>query len=286
MRKAVLVLAAAFGLAAGFVMGALLAAGFQPWPAATPGSQPGSRAGPVSAGTAGFSLDDLPPASLPAPAEAAGYRIAMGDVVPGGGPELVVGVTLLSGDGLVAVFGRRAGGWEPLARREGFAAIDLLEVRSVTGAGAHELLVYDEHDELTGAFYRRRGLTILKERDGQLVPVWSGTLYEEAYSLDPPMAERVVTAVAVTAGDGQLRVQGARTRSRRQPDGTYADVEEIPVADGYRWDPASFRFVKQRSASRTGRRCACSLRLPVLSAASLRRRDLHLERVRGLRGRR
>src|SRR5690606_9026330 len=99
-------------------MGALLAAGFRPWPAATPGSQPGSRAGPVSAGTAGFSLDDLPPASLPAPAEAAGYRIAMGDVVPGGGPELVVGVTLLSGDGLVAVFGRRAGGWEPLARRE------------------------------------------------------------------------------------------------------------------------------------------------------------------------
>src|SRR5690606_18194136 len=161
-------------------MGALLAAGFRPWPAATPGSQPGSRAGPVSAGTAGLSLDDLPPASLPAPAAAAGYRIAMGDVVPGGGPALVVGVTLLSGDGLVAVFGRRAGGWKPLAGRDGVAAIHLWEVRAGTGAGAHERLVYDEHYGLTGAFYRRRGLTIRKERDGQLALVWSGTLYEEA----------------------------------------------------------------------------------------------------------
>lgn len=238
LRRGLLVLAAAIGLAVGFVLGALSAAGSRPsWASSRP-------------------LDALSPAALPPVDETAAYRVVIGDVIPGGGDEIVVGVTLVSGDGQVLVFQRTGSGWEPAARVEGFSAIDRVEVRAVAGLGAAELLVYDEHDELTGAFYRHRGLTVLKWRPGvsgvasgdargAFVPVWSGTLFEEAYSLDPPMEEREVRAAEVRFGRGELHVVGQRTRSRRTGEGEYRDLEASPLDARFRWDEGSFRFVPE-----------------------------------------
>ncbi|OUM94492.1 MAG: hypothetical protein BAA04_10285 [Firmicutes bacterium ZCTH02-B6] len=230
MKKALLVMAASAGLAAGFVLGALQAAGpLLYWPVARLGA--GAGDGPA-----------VSPVSLPAAGDQVlGFRLATGDLIPGGGDEIAVGVTL-AGGGVVAVFRRQGDVWVEAARMDGFAAIDGLEVRSATGAG-WELFIYDEHDELTGAFYLRRGLTILKWRAGAFVPVWAGTLYEEAYSLDPPMAERIVSAAEVNAGRGELVVRGLHTRARREADGAYRDVEEAPLSGRWRWDDGLFRFV-------------------------------------------
>ncbi|HEY8416603.1 MAG TPA: hypothetical protein VIK93_01055 [Limnochordales bacterium] len=278
MKKGLLVLAAAAGLALGFILGALRSAGF--WPAAvlpSGGAAPGEPslaawAGPLArqapppplspqvvqslvaialegGGLAGSHRPDgSPPSGDPAgaagPIDAVVDRhVLMGDVVPGGGDEVILGITRASGDGLVAVFQRAGPSWRLVAKSGGFGAIDRIEVRALTGADSGELLVYDDHDQLTGAFYRRRAVTILKWRNGVLVPVWSETLYEELYSLDPPLAEREITAVDVRFGAAELVVRGEVARSRRLPDGTYRDLERTPVEARWRWDSGRFRFV-------------------------------------------
>lgn len=236
MKKGLLVVAASIGLAVGLVLGAMRAAGLLSLR---------SLEAPAAVAAEGPAL--FPAAVAAGGSQVKSYRVATGDLIPGDGDEIALGLTLVSGDGEVAVFRRQGSGWLQAARIDGLAAIDGLEIRSVTGAG-RELLVYDDHDELTGAFYRRRGLTILKWRagargGGSFIPVWSGALYEEAYSLDPPMAERLIRAVEITAGGGELVLHGARTRSLRQTNGTYRDVEDIPLCERWRWDEGQFRFV-------------------------------------------
>lgn len=278
MKKGIVVFAAAAGLALGFVLGALRMAGS--WPAAVVPAgavvagtlraawePPGTRQAEAPALSPPV-VQSLVEAALQGQGPAGGVRtggsrsggddsgavesmdavvdriVVMGDVVPGGGDEVILGITLAGGDGLVAVFQRAGPSWRLVAKHGGFAAIDRLEVRALSGVDSAELLVYDDHDELTGAFYRRRAVAILKWRGGGFVPVWSETLYEELYSLDPPMAEREITAVDVRFGAAELVVRGEVARSRLQPDGTYRDIERTPVETRWRWDAVRFRFVQ------------------------------------------
>ena len=278
-------LVVALGLAAGFILGALRAAGGLPVAqthAAGPAraarepsvSEPALQAAdphsahrgriPIQAVAFGVPLSSppgSPKAALPGamvesmvaavldgrdPASVVDQRTVVGDLIPGAGDEVILGVTLATEEAEVALFRRTGPSWALVARVGGFAAIDGLAVVPLTGDGGHELLVYEDHDERTGAFYRRRALTILKWRRDRLVPVWSGTLYEEMYSLEPPLTVREVTAVDVRFAGGELMATGSVVRSRLRPDGGYEDESHESLETRWRWAPEPFRFVLQK----------------------------------------
>lgn len=169
------------------------------------------------------------------------------------GMEEVVWGSLPPDRGWVVVLSRdphAPGGWLRLGRSPELARIVRVQAVQPVPDRSPELLVETEYDARVGALSYTRQAHLFKwnESASSLVMIWQTTLWQEAYSPEPPFQRKLTLETRCRLLPGVISTRSTTREYVRQdaPSVHYQPVRENLLHQQFRWQPRAFRFVAEQ----------------------------------------
>lgn len=186
------------------------------------------------------------------------YVVTRGDITPSDGPEVIVGGTVLPEDGFLVIYGQEQGALQVQAVWDGLARIEEVRCTSVapkSEANSHQqpqdLAIGHSYDEMLGALFRWRRLLYLQYVNGALRPLLELVTLDEAYSLEPPYAERaLLSEEVVTEKVGAVKTAWEVRRWQKRTALQYQLIEHRSGETWFVWNPQEARLAPLPGSTR------------------------------------